>query len=443
MNGYKIEINDILGSNKITINTPIIILRNIPKRYLVPYDRKSPILDDRIHRDIYYVDTVKLQDDLTHRIQFIERFIPVGQVDLHDGAKTYTMIMANTRIIPVTNNYEEIKKNVWIATIRKNEKISKSLGTIYSESKPKVMIPVFPASYMKKSDMNQDEIINSKNNELYAYSDIYSDNSHGRWMINKYKFNIDKSHLKMIDSTGEISDMYIPLATLSPVTPGNILDDNELDSDKKFNRKVYFTTQGDISSDPNCIPPRDNMSGMTINQCNGIDDDQLFATFTSSDDMNNLSSKQGTKSSRTKKSNITQTQSESQSPAQIQGNRLILKEKDEPWFTKQSIVGDAASNSRPYKITGESSSLANNQTVFDDSVYGNIKETQQPFVSDCVIDEPVIGYSRSQLDRKCRGIENFDSEEYDDKDQHMEYFNNSVMYIICIIIIMLLIYRKG
>lgn len=428
MNGYKIEINDILGSNKITINTPIIILKNIPKRYLVPYDRKSPILDYRIHGDIYYVDTVKLQDDLTHRIQFIERFIPVGQVDLHEGAKTYNMIMANTQIIPVTNNYEEIKKNVWVGTIRKNDKISTSLSTIYSESKPKLMIPVFPKSYIKKSDMNQDEMRNSKSKEYYAYSDIYSDNSYGRWIINKYKFNVDKSHLKMIDTTGEISDMFIPLATLPPVTPDNILDDNQNDSDKKFSRKVYFTTQGDISSDPNCIPPRDNMSGMTINQCNGIDeDDLLLANFTTSDTtMDRLVSNQTIYESKKQKNNLLSDAEKS----------LILKEKDEPWFTKTSIVGDAASNPRPHKITGQC--MATDRTVFEDSVYGNIKETQQSFDSDCAVNQPIIGYSRSQLDRKCRGIENFDSEEYD-----MEYFNNSVMYIICIVIIMLLIYRKG
>lgn len=446
MNGYKIEINDILGSKKIDINTPVIILTNVPKRYLV-----TTLTDDNTVNNknvelgvIFNVDTEKLQDDLAHRVQFIDRFIPVGQVVVPEGNHTYNMIMANTRIVPSTNNYEEIKKNVWVGVIRQNNRISTSLGTIFSETKPHMMIPVFPGSFLKKLDQD----IGS---EYAMYENIYSDNAYGRMILDRYKFNVDKTHLKMIDSTGEISNMFIP------VGPRDIIDDNYNDSDKKFSRKVYFTTQGSIVSDSNCVPPRDNMSRMTINECNGIDEDEILVrninlsnNIQANDDemleMNNImyNTRYSDTLPATKNTKLIK-----------RGKTLVLREKDEPWFRDENIVGAAASTSRPHKVTGictdrhpctdgDDMNKYNIRTVYGRTVgngtlYGDAKEVNAPFKSDCVADDPIIEYSREGTARKCTGIEKFN----EDTGGNMDRVNNLIMYSIFIIIIILLIYRRN
>lgn len=448
MNGYKIEINDILGSKKITINTPIIVLTGIPKLYLIPvnYDENeinAGNVDDGV---LFYVDTEKLQDDLMDNFEFIDRFIPIGQVFLPNSKQhTYNMIMANTRIIPSTNNYEEIKKNIWVGVIRKNDKINTSVGTVYSVGKPEMMIPVFSSSFLKKVDSDFD--LDKRTTAIY--SNIYSDKSYGRWILNKYKFNVDKSQFKMIDSSGAISNMFIP------TTPKDIYEDTYGKLSNRVNRKVYFTTQGSIVDDTNCVPPKDNMGRMTINECNGIDSVSTIGRINQNimpndEGMNNgeieLNENTSNMSNISNVSNVSTvstlssiyTDSSVPSYSNDKSTKLVLKEKDEPWFTNKDIVGEAAATTRPYKITGKRSDYD------DGTIYGNIRETNAPFKSECVVPEPIIGYSREQLDNKCRGIEHFkkDEDNSENNDTNMSYINNVILYTIFIIIIILLIYRK-
>jgi len=426
MNGYKIEINDILGSKKININTPIITLKGVPKRYLVPIAENSPI---------HNIDIDHLQDDLEKQVQFIDRFIPTGQLYIRDydnHKKTFNIVMANTRIVPTTHSFEEIKKNVWVGVIRKNDKVNRSLGTVYSEGKPQITIPVFPTSFLKKLESDIDNVFRD---ECIVYADTYSDSSYGNWVLNKYKFNVDKTHLKMIDSSGEISNMFVPTA------PSDITDDDYNDSDKKFSRKVYFTAQGSIVSDANCVPPRDNMNRMTLNECNGTDGDEaMIAHVIQTQRIDTSPNDEGMLEmnaipvysdvfSPLKKSKLTK-----------RGKTLVLKEKDEPWFTNASVVGSAASIVDPHKITGQITSVING-TVYDGTVYGDTNEDNAPFASDCITDQ-VIGYSREDVSKKCRTLETFDSSADSDTNMdHMDHINNSIMYMMCIIIIVLLVYR--
>src|SRR5579872_4624012 len=110
MEGYKINVSDILGSKRININTPIIFLTGVPKKYLIS--------TNDMNKTLYNVDIDSLHRNLEKRFQFIDRFVPVGQVNTLNqtdtkAKKTYNMVMANTRIVPTTNNFEEIKKNIW------------------------------------------------------------------------------------------------------------------------------------------------------------------------------------------------------------------------------------------------------------------------------------------------------------------------------------------
>lgn len=436
MNGYKIGTNDIFGSKRLNIDTPIIILTDVPKRYIVS-------VESSLDGTVFDIDTDHLQNDLEKRIQFIDRFIPVGQLYVpvnNDNKKVFTVVMANTRIVPTTRSFEEIKKNVWVGIIRKNDKTNRSLGTIYSKNKPTISVPVFPPSFLKQIDVDRVEMLKSENG---IYIDTYSDPSYGRWILNKYKFNVDKTHLKMIDSSGEINNMFIPQG------PKNIIDDNYNDSDKKFSRKVYFTAQGSIVSDTSCVPPRDNMSRMTLNECNGTDEDDTAVVPVQRGYLNQVqTSNDGTVMandegllemnapvpvfsdvfSPLKKSKLTK-----------RGKKLVLKEKDEPWFTDSAVVGSAASIADPHKITGQITSVIDG-TVYDGTVCDETDENYAPFTSDCESKEPIIGYSREDIAKKCgvKSIERFDDE---DSTVNMDYINNSIMYVMCILIIILFVYR--
>lgn len=471
MKGTKIIGVDIFGSSHIDINTPIIILHNVTHEYLLP-----------VGNDIFNIDTNKLHRDLENRIQFIDRFVPFGQIQLKpyklsqttfgrkNSQSVFTLLMANTRIIHVTNIFEEISKDVWVGIIRKSGRNSRTLGTIKSRGIPKTLYPVFPSTFLIKVDNvdGYDDI----NDYPDIYSDIYSDVLYGRWVLNTYKFNVDKTHLKMIDSTGEMSNMYIPNVLPKAILPKDILDVGYGDDD--YDRKVYFTTQGTIVSDTNCVPPLDNMNKMSIKECNGSsrvskinresfdndsilvrqsqpmvranDDDQLTLMLNEAADYNDMFSMKVKGKTFSK------------------GKKLILREKDEPWFAKTDIVGTAASATDPHKITG----IVDGKTTIpliplmnvdiitlqDGLISDDKNEMQAPYLSGCVGPDPASGYSRYEKNKNC-GKEKYvnsndDLNEDLNEDQienfndtnNLDYINNYIIYAMCFIIILLLLYRR-
>ena len=419
MNGYKINITDILGSIKININTPIIILSNVSKKYLIPSQN---------NQSVYNIDIDTLHNDLESQYQFIDRFIPIGQIYMYgSNKKLFTIIMANTRIIPSTRNFDQIKKNIWIGILRKNDKINRSIGTIYSESRPDFSIPVFPDKFLKKVDDINDDLNRNENN---IYANIYSDKIYGRWIIDNYKFNINKSHLKMIDSSGEISNMFIPSAMVGMNPSASSAVDMQLPSDyivnqnsenlrdlnrnnnKRLSHKVYFSAQGAITNDTN-HESRTNNQEATYVSAMPSDDDTIEINDNSvySDVFSLLQKTKLTKS----------------------GKSLILKEKEEPWFTDSMIVGSAASIDDPHKITGHISSIEdgtlNDGTLCDGTVYNNVDyEINAPYTSD--------NNKKYRDNQKPDSIENFNESE-----TNMDYLNNNIMYIMCIILIILIMYR--
>ena len=307
------------------------------------------------------------------------------------------------------------------------EKESRTLGTIYNKNGyfSGIIYPVFPSSFLRRIE----PYMNLDNSEDSIYADIYTTERYGKWGLNTYKFNVDKTHLKMIDSSGSISNMYIPKAVnLTDVLDVGIGDD-------KYNRKVYFTTQGAIVSDSACVPPLDNMNKMTLNECNAIDktttvrandDDQLALNLNESANYNNSSF-----ITRRKKKTFSKR------------NNLILKERDEPWFTDSEIVGTIASITHPHKVTG----IDDGRSVIpllgtDDD---DIKELNAPYTSGCLVSEPTTGYSRYEKDKNCKGDkqENFDNKYEDTHDnKNMDYTNNVIIFTICGVIILLLLYRR-
>ena len=205
MNNDNIKITDINGSRNIHSMAPLLILNNIPLNYLIRNDKD-------VH--VYNINIDKLYNSINDIFPKIDKFIPVGQIYIsNDKLKTsFNILMANTGIIPTTNNFEEIKKNVWVAIIRKNNKIIRSIGTIYNINTPDMIIPVFPSFFMKCITEKEFEL---NCDEYNAYSDIYSDNDYGKWILNKYMLNFGNNKLKEVDNILHNDDTNLGINNIS------------------------------------------------------------------------------------------------------------------------------------------------------------------------------------------------------------------------------------
>lgn len=275
MSSKNIIITDILGLEHIDDNTPLIIIKNISSRYLIQTE----------YSNIYWINVYKLHNILKKKLSNIHIFIPLGQIKTNK--KQFTSIFANTQLIPTSNTYEKLKHNEWIAIIKKNGKIIRSVGTFKSSDKPTVYIPVFPQLFLHMD--------NGVYSNKSIYKDLYTHKSIDKMILNRYMFNIDKSNLKMIDTTGNISNIHIPI-------PYTSHDEKEI--------KTYFTTQGIISNNNTYVIP-DAYDNTLLNNCdvmynNDIDNDK----------------------------------------------KLVLRQKDNPWFLNYDIVGNVINTKFPHKVTG-------------------------------------------------------------------------------------------
>lgn len=452
MNGTQIKLYDIFGSTMITLKTPIVILRNVSPEYLSIPEFKN---DDGIILDdvgIYNINIDKLHNDIGHYYTFIDRFTPVGQVysDGEVSERLFTIILANTYIFNLATQYKEISRNIWVGYYSKSDVNSRTISCIYSIGSPQTKYPVFPSSYLKKVDTDADDEDTYK-----IYSDLFVTKQSGKWVFDTLKFNMDKTRLVMIDSAGSISNMYIP----KPVTPKDVIDIGY--GDDSYDRKVYFTTQGSIVGDSNCVPPLNNMNKMNINECNGMgshnigtknnvdteysinahDDDQLSLG------MNDIAITDISSNTRTKKGKTFS-----------KGKNLVLREKDEPWFKNREIVGDAANTAHPYRVFPSLDSLDDTNGK-NDNQYDNQNNALNS--GGC---NTQYGYSRYEQAANCHALNNINNinnvnntnnndinENFDGTMVHqntakhkynMDYTNSMIMISIIIIIIILLLYRR-
>ena len=436
----------------ISINTPILYVT-------IGYGHLNKVKDS-----IYDVDIESIWETLRteHAHMFesrshIDDYVPVGQVESrihvyeqstrHAKDPNVSIILANRRVIPMTNEYEMISPNNWIGKVAINGTKMQTIGTIYSPQKPKVPVPVFPVTYLRKVSFSE------PNYDVYTISD------YGRYVLNDTALNIDKRNLRMIDTAGEIS--LIPSHTYVPMSPGDIFSDDVTGLDAGYNRKVYFTTQGTIANDPNCVAPRGNMMKMHQMECNGIARRQhvspnmttavapsdisveltLNENVTNSEGSNDgvksvtgsKQSKQSEQSEQSRHSNKRKSTVEAYSNVssdkdqKMPNKKVIIREKDEPWFVDPEIVGDIADYDDPHTVTGHHETLAmtdselynvveslkpkgslgtltgdSDSLVLIGTFDGDAEEVNMPYVSDCAVD-PVIGYSRYDTLQKCLG----------------------------------------
>lgn len=458
MNGTQIKLYDIFGSTMITLKTPIIILRNVSPEYLsIPeFKNNDGIIMDDI--GIYNINIDKLHNDIGHYYTFIDRFTPIGQVYSNDDidGRLFTVIMANTYIFNLATQYKEISRNIWIGYYSKSDVNSRTISCIYSIGSPQIKYPVFPSSYLKQADEEDTNKI---------YNDLFISKYCGKWVFDTLKFNMDKSRLVMIDSAGGISNMYIP----KPITPKDVIDIGY--GDDSYDRKVYFTAQGSIVGDSNCVPPLNNMNKMNINECNATsesgrtygmgkvgmnkgntsdqDDYNEYSINAHDDDQLSLGMNDIVISPNDNNTQLKRGKTFSK------GKNLVLREKDEPWFRNREIVGDAANTAHPYKVSASLESLNN----IDNDIQNNALNS-----GGC---NTQYGYSRYEQAANCHALnglvdngmentneninENFDGTNGNttgntksvSQKHNMDYTNSMIMVSIIIIIIILLLYRKS
>lgn len=462
--GYYLRIKP---GTDISINTPILNL-NLGAAFLIRTDARDPIYD-------LDIQAIRARLKKNHHLEFespehIDDYIPVGQVDRRYRGNdesvdpNISIILANTRVVPVTRSYRQLKNNIWLAETTLNKTKMRSLGTIYSREKPEYPTPVFPVSFMKKV---------SKSEPNY---DVYSDRCYGRMVLNETALNIDKRNRRMIDSTGDIS--LIPSNVFIPLTADELYGADMSGMDERFNRKVYFTTQGTIANDSNCVVPKKNRMKNHLMECNGIatqidPNDTGDLMMNARVDVDNNSGKD-TNNNRVEGFSNKMRQVDEMTPPDNtdykvltdREKQIILREKDEPWFTDPEIVGDIAIYDNPHTVTGHHNTLEMTDSEIYDAIEelrpkgslgalrgdsetlvligtfdGDTDEVNMPFSSDCLVD-PVVGYSRYDKLKKCLNEEgrNGMGRLLEPMDAEPNY-NNFIMGVICIIILILLVYK--
>ena len=389
-----IEITDIYDNNHIDSHTPIIII-TIPKRYLT-----------FVYKNIYDVNIFKIHNHLESKLSFISLFFPIGQVQINDSEKYYDILLANKNIFPLSNKYKQIKKNIWIASL--NE--LKSIGTIISKTEPEKSLPVFPKALLIKS------------NE-YNYN-IFSHSSYGNFAINKYLLGMNKNKVRMISINGDISSLNIP------VSSDDIISDS-IPNNHNFDKKVFFTTQGEIKMNSNCSHPYDNLSKLSQNECNAVtyniepmsnsqlDDNEIVSNL----DMTYL------RKSKNKK-----------------GRNVILRETDEPWFNDKDIMGDNHDHSQSHKITCLLDTKLDANVSILETLESDNNSINSPSLSDCV-DDKVISYSQFDQLHKCYNGNSKNSDKYNSdgfienftNNSDEKYFDNNTIIILIILIIIIII----
>lgn len=398
MNTNEIKLVNVMGSEYIDIETPIIVA-NIGPEFLISVDKKN---------NIYRINMKRIYDVIQERVEFIYQFTPVSHIKLRNySPKQINVLLANKRLIPHTTSFQRVgKTNDWYGIIKKRNTIAKSLGTFRSLTKPSHEVPVFLSKYIKEYNSDTDVDFHIHTNKKY-----------GNWTINKYAFELDTSKINMIGPTGTISKMFIP------VTPHDLQLDTVTGKEGKFNRKTYFTAQGNIVSSTNCVAPTENMNKMTLNECNSV---EVAANDDGSLSLNETISGY---------SDIGFNDNHNKNKNHKNNDSLVLKEKDEPWYLNHNIIGNGVEIANPHKVTGTVNSLRRGLGT----VYGDSNEINSPFITDCKLDN-VTGHSRLHKHNRCLGIEGFDGDN-EDIDDNVNY-NNYIVLSLCIIILFIIYFRK-
>ena len=404
-NLYGIELYDLTGSDKPSSDSPLIYCTGIPHLYLIPCDTtdQSP----------YNVDIVKLHGLLEKVAQYIYNFLPIGQIQ-PQSPYTFDLILANTQINPIATQFEQVVPNHWVGMVHRQSMVSRTVGTIYSHTMPRVQVPVFPENFLKRSNQTN-AIQDNHRNTATIYRDLATHPKYGKWHIDTYAFNMNKKNVQIIDSTGNLGNMALP------VMPNDLIESSDMRDTFKTNRKVYYAAQGGILTDSNCQDHIDDLADQSINQCN--------ATV------------------RIAKRTSSKPRSSKQSDDWFDRRQtIVLRENQEPWFTNSLIVGNASNLADPHKITGAVHLIDTDLTDPDSDQPDELAMPVEPH-------NPRYN-TLSKSDKSTKSIksgkrkkhaidsltDSFDSDTFDQMADSCQY-NNLIMYIVCGAVIVLIVCR--
>jgi hypothetical protein len=325
------NITNILGSRIIDNATPFIIIYcDDMSKFLDKIKFVNPYT-------IYRTNIPRLTDYIKQRkIEFdISIFSPVG--DICSDRKITKILLANKNIVPCSSVYKYIGKLgtsvLWIAEMKRKTIQSRSIGTILTNTMtpPSFETPVVPRSYLINMDFGQSLL---KGNDL----NILNVRSDGLWILIRDKFNTipkwDTHDFKYISRKGN----YLSVAD----------DDSEnikLLPENSRNQKITTTDDNQLMINNKCLEVTSS-GKVVLKKCNSsnsqkwISNGNNFVSIANNvenkcigyDENGDIILQQCENVSWTKKND------DNNNWTNIKGKTLVLKNRNNPWFTNEKIV---------------------------------------------------------------------------------------------------------
>ena len=409
----ELTITDILGSEIIDNNTPLIIVSASPAS-LVQYLTLVTTIDSnkiyKLNEKSLITDLSKVSDKIPLGIN-IANFVSVG--DICSSTRIKHIILANKYILPTTNKFRKVgsfsELTFWVGYLKRKDNESRTVGVCSTTdgNPPNYRIPVLPKSYLIKMDFPSGNVAGNEFNILNAKPD-------GLWMILRHKFSKNNNNFKLMGLDGKYLSSHNKNLRMRDGTTSN--------------QNVSYNVQGELVMGDMCITTNDNKQ-VSLEKCNKKSGQKWFpynGNYISMLDnkFNTCLSVGATDSIVTKEcepreeSEWTQQDTDGVNNTNytwpmINGKTVVLVENDNPWFLNKDIVG---------QVTHIPSNLPDDGPC-DAEQYGIFKSKYNK-----TPDDFIRGYSYAEQDKN---IEGFDAEENND--------SFCVLLLVLIIAILLII----
>lgn len=405
-------ITDILGSEIINNNTPLIII-SASSVSLEQYLNLVTTIDSskiyKLNHELLVKNISTLSDKLPSSFN-ITNFIPVG--DICSSTRIKSIVLANKYILPTTNKFRKVGNlaglTFWVGYLKRKDKESRTLGvcTTTNNNPPDHRVPVLPRSYLIKMDFPTGKVAGNELNILNIKSD-------GLWMILRHKFTRGNNNFKLIGLNGK----YLS-------SDNNKL---QLKEGNTTNQNVSYNVQGELVMGNMCITTNDNKevylekcskkSGQKWSPYNGNYISMMDNKFNTCLSVGNRNNIVASECDPRKESEWTQQDIDGADIANYtwptaKGKTVVLVEKDDPWFLNKDIVGNVTHVPHKFSV---SAPYDTSQAHTSESKYN---KTPTDFIR---------GYSYAE---QAKNIEGFGDTEN----------NNDTFSIILLIIIILILF---
>jgi hypothetical protein len=298
-----------LNKNDMLDRNTSFLVASFTRRYLI-----------QVSNNIYKVDIRKFTNNASNHIEFINNFIPTGHIYLNDNTQYFSILLANKNIIQTSNQYKKIGKNQWVGYYKNSDNIFYSLGVLVSIEHPREYIPVFPKRLI--------------NNCESPYYNIFTSENYGYKMLNMNKMGGKKLSIITID--GDIKSLTTPVEYSD-------LHDESTNHYQNHDKKIFFSTQGDIVINSNCIHPINNLAKYELDECNAVSEPNNYHFINTNVDSN----KDNNNDDNNDDNDVNNNENKNNNKRGIS-----LREHDEPWYKNYDIFGKYSQYEKPHKITG-------------------------------------------------------------------------------------------